>query len=200
MPPASSVSGRASSPGGRWPSFRVARALITEGPRVRGWVWWLSMLWVLMGAGGAIYALVCTFQGCTTVQCTNDEFWFPLYNGEPWLLADVGGLAAAAWILLAVPLLVAGFVRLRGWRRRSWLRATAWAGVWVAAFVLMGLVAVAGAWGADYPGLGWGELELPIFAAWLGLGALMTSVLAKAPAPRAGHAITSGRSSGQASS
>jgi hypothetical protein len=29
------------------------------------------------------------------------------------------------------------------------------------------------------PGLGWGEL--PIFAAWLALGAMMTSVLAKPP-------------------
>jgi hypothetical protein len=43
----------------------------------------------------------------------------------------------------------------------------------------MALVTVVGAYGSDSPGLGWGELELPVFAAWLALGALMTSVLAK---------------------
>jgi hypothetical protein len=178
MPRAGSVSDRAGEPGRRWPSFRVAWALILEGLRMRGWVWRLSMLWVVMGAGGAGYALVCTLYGCTTNQCTNDEFWFPLWNGEPGVIAAVGNLAETAWPLLAVIVLVAGFVRLRGWRRRNWLRAVGWAGAWVAGIALMGLVAVVGAFGADGPGLGWGELELPIFAAWLALGAVMTSVLA----------------------
>jgi hypothetical protein len=145
--------------------------------RMRGWVWRLSMLWVVIGAGGAGYALVCTFRGCTTNQCINDEFWFPLYNGEPTVIAGAGALAATAWVLLAVPLLVAGFVRLRGWRPRNWLRTAAWAGAWVAGFALMGLAAVAGAWGSDFPGFGWGELELPIFAAWLALGALISQIL-----------------------
>ena len=74
---------------------------------MRGWVWRLSMLWVVIGAGGAGYVFVCTMQGCTTSQCTNDEFWFPLYNGEPGVIAAVGRLAAGVWVLLAVPLLVA---------------------------------------------------------------------------------------------
>jgi hypothetical protein len=99
-----------------------------------------------------------------------------------------------------VPLLLAGFVRLRGWRRRNRLRAAAWAGVWVAGFLLMVLVAVAGAYGSDVPGLGWGELELPIFAAWLVLGAVMTSVLAKRPAHERDLPETSHRSSRQARS
>ena len=43
----------ASPPGRRWPTFRDARALVTGGLRVRGWVWLLSMLWV---GAGAIYA------------------------------------------------------------------------------------------------------------------------------------------------
>jgi hypothetical protein len=100
---------------------------------VRGWVWWLSMLWVVMGAGGAGYAFICTMVGCTTNQCTNDEFWLPLYNGEPAVIAAVANLAEMAWPLLAVLLLVAGFVRRRAWRRRTWLRA----GAWGTGFVLM---------------------------------------------------------------
>jgi hypothetical protein len=149
---------------------------------MRGGVWLASMLWVVIGAGAAGYCLVCTWYGCTTSQCLNDEFWFPVYNGEPGLVLAVGRLAAAAWLLLAVPLLLAGFVRLRGWRRRNLPRTAAWAGLWIAGFLLMILVAVVGAYGADVPGPGWGELEVPVFAAWLALGAVMTSVLASRPA------------------
>ena len=131
-----------------------------------------------MGAGGAGYAFVATTQGCTTNQCTNDEFLFPLYNGEPGAIAAVGALAATAWVLLAVPLLVAGFVRFRGWRRRNWLRAAAWAGAWVAGFALMGLIVVAGwnfANGSGAPDVAWGEL--PICVAWLALGAVINQIL-----------------------
>jgi PadR family transcriptional regulator, regulatory protein PadR len=162
-------------PGRQWPSFRDARALLLGGLRVRGWVWRLSMLWVVIGAGGAGYAFVCDMLGCTTNQCTNDEFWFPLYNGEPGVIAGVGVLAAVAWVLLAVPLLLAGFVRLRGWRRHTWLRTAAWAGAWVAGFALMVVVVVVGGYGSDVPDVGWGEL--PIFAAWVALGAVINQIL-----------------------
>jgi hypothetical protein len=74
MPRASSASGTAHAPGRRWPAFRDARALIRGKLRVRGWVWWLSMLWLVLGASGAGYFFVCDMQGCTTNQCTNDEF------------------------------------------------------------------------------------------------------------------------------
>ncbi len=200
MTGASSVSGSASAPGRRLPSFGDARALIRGKLRARGWVWWLSMLWVVMGAGGTGYAFVCTIVGCTTNQCTNDEFLFPLYNGEPWVIAAVGSLAETAWPLLAVLLLVAGFVRLRGWRRRNWLRAIAWAGAWVASFVLMGLIVVAGwAWanGSGGPDVAWGEL--PVFAAWLALGAVVSQILST-PANSRDAPEISDRSSRQASS
>jgi DNA-binding PadR family transcriptional regulator len=169
----------ANPPGRQWPSCREARALLLGGMRVRGWVWRLSMLWVVIGAGGAGYAFVCAGQGCTTNQCTNDEFWFPLYNGEPAVIAAVGALAAAVWLLLAVPLLVAGFVRLRGWRPRNWPRTAGWAGAWVAGCALLVAAAVTGALGADFPGwgLGWGWGELPVFAAWLALGAILSRIL-----------------------
>jgi hypothetical protein len=176
MPSASSDSGRA-APGRRRPSFRDALALILGGLRGHGWVWRLSMLWVVMGGGGAGYAFVCTTVGCTTNQCTNDEFLFVLWNGEPGVIAAVGNLAETAWPLLTVLLLVAGFVRLRGWRRRNWPRAAAWAGAWVVGIALMALLAVVAGIGSEAPSLGWGALELPIFAAWLALGTGMTQVL-----------------------
>src|SRR5258708_9674839 len=153
MPRTSSVSGRAGAPGGRWPSFREARALILGGLRVRGWVWRLSMLWVVLGAGGAGYGFFCAMVGCTTNQCTNEEFWFLLWNGEPGVIAGVGALAAAAWLLLVVPLLVAGFVRLRGWRPREWRRTAAWAGAWVAGCALMVVAGVVAANGTYFPGV-----------------------------------------------
>jgi amino acid transporter len=120
---------------------------------------------------------------CTTNQCTNDEFWFPLYNGEPGVIAGVGVLAAGVWVLLAVPLLVAGFVWLRGWRPRNWLRAAKWAGAWIAGLALMVVVVAVGGYGSDVPDVGWGEL--PIFAAWLALGAVMNQILPR-PAHRGG--------------
>src|SRR5262245_49403365 len=139
MPRASSDRGRA-APGRRPPSFRDELAQILGGLRGHGWVWRLSMLWMATGAGGVVYAFVCTTVGCTTSQCTNDEFWFVLWNGEPGVIAAVGNLAETAWPLLTVLLLVAGFVRLRGWRRRNWRRATAWAGAWFAGIALMALL------------------------------------------------------------
>ncbi len=176
MPRASSDSGRA-APGRRRPSFRDDLAQILGGLRGHGWVWRLSTLWVVLGAGGGGYAFVCTTVGCTTNQCTNEEFLFVLWNGEPWVIAAVGNLAETAWPLLTVLLLAAGFVRLRGWRRRNWLRTVAWAGAWVAGIALMALLAVVAGLGSESPGLYWGALELPIFAAWLALGAKMTQVL-----------------------
>jgi hypothetical protein len=130
MPRDSSVSRIA---GRRRPPVRDAKAPILRGLRGRGWVWWLSMLWVAMGAGGTLYAFACTTVGCTTNQCTSAEFWLPMYDGEPWVIGAIANLAQTAWPLLAVLLLVAGFVRLRGWRRRNWLRTAAWTGAWVAA-------------------------------------------------------------------
>jgi hypothetical protein len=145
--------------------------------RVRGWVWLLSMLWAAIGTGGAGYAFVMSTQTCNNA-CVRDTFLFPEWTGEPAVILAVSALAAGVWILLAVPLLVAGFVRLRGWRPRNWLRAAAWAGAWVAGFALLGLAIFSAlAWqdGSGAPNVAWGEL--PIFAVWLALGAVMTRVL-----------------------
>ncbi len=149
------------------------------------------MLWVVTAAGAVVYAFVCTLVGCTTNQCTNDEFLFVLWNGEPGLIADVGDLVETVWPLLAVLVLVAGFVRLRGWRRRNWLRTAAWAGAWVAGIALMVLLAVVAGLGSETPSVIWGAPEALILAAWLALGAKMTQVLDMArPALRRGNELS----------
>jgi hypothetical protein len=100
------------------------------------------------------------------------------------------------WLLLTIPVLIAGLVRLR----RGPLRAgpgavagTAWAGAWVAGVALMVQV---GTWQPSAPAVyacsknlgcslvgyrhavvSWGELA--IFAGWLALGAAMALILAR---------------------
>jgi hypothetical protein len=184
------------SPRGRsWPSFRDARALVIGGLRVRGWVWLLSVLWVAAGA---------VITGYTFYVTTKP--WDPDLGIAGWAVTPVAFqvtlvLAIIAFLALPVPALVAGFIRLRGWRRGNWLRASAWAGTWIAGGALQVL---AGVWG-QYPlhscphmpqtvippqcpfgspaVVSWGEL--PICAAWLLLGAAMTWILAAPAPPRA---------------
>jgi hypothetical protein len=163
----------ASPPGARWPSFRDARALVFGGLRVRGWTWLLSMLWVGIGAGGAIYAIV-TFTHVGFGEGFRSMLQWP---GEPQVIIDVGVITEVAWVLLSVPLLVAGFVRLRGWRPRNWLRVAGWAGSWVAGLALLNQAAdwaVAGEAG-NRGVLSVGEMA--ICAAWLALGGAMTWIL-----------------------
>jgi len=110
----------ASPPGRKWPSGRDTRALVIGGLRVRSWTWLLSMLWVVIGAGGAIYATVAfSHPGYGEGLLIPPTIQWP---GEPQVIDAVGVIAEVAWALLPVPLLVAGFVRLRGWRPRNWLR------------------------------------------------------------------------------
>jgi hypothetical protein len=179
----------ASPPGRRWPSFRDARALVIGGLRVRGWTWLLSMLWV--GAG-----VVCT--GYSFYVTTKPFSWADVATGTgiggpgPVAVQIAGVLAGAALLALPIPVLIAGFIRLRGWGRGHWLRAAAWAGAWIAGAAL---IAQASVW-AEYPEgscpnsyqngmvcpipspavVSWGELA--ICPAWLVLGAVMTWILA----------------------
>ncbi len=191
MPRTSSVSGRDGAPGRRRPSFRDARALVIGGPRLRGWTWLLSMLWVVAGAVGTGYDFY------ITTKPWDPDLGIQGWSTDPVALQITLVLAIIAFLALPLPALIAGFIRLRGWRRGNWLRAAAWACAWIAGVALS---ALAGAW-SEYPlhsclnmpqtavppqcpygspaVVSWGEL--PIFAAWLALGAVMTSALAKPP-------------------
>jgi hypothetical protein len=194
MPWAGSVSGGAGPPGRRQLSFLRAQALVSGGLRVRGRVWWLSMLWVVIGAAITGYTFF-----ITTKPFTNADFWIPLWNTEPEAASVAAYLTVAAWVVLTIPVLIAGFAQLR-WRG---LGMAAWASAWVAGFALM---YQAGKWG-EYPGsspavgspalVSWGELGLS--AAWLVLGVVMTWILA-APHHSRDAPEASGRSSRQASS
>ena len=172
-----------SPPGAKWPSFRDARALVTGGLRVRGWTWLLAMLWVVIGAGGAVYATVAfSHPGYGQGDVFRPMFQWP---GEPMVVITVGITAQVVWMLLPVPVMVAGFIRLRGWRRRNWLRATGWAGSWVAGLALM---ITAGEWAnaGMYDNRGVLRIgEMAVCAAWLILGVVMTWILGAAPVPRA---------------
>jgi hypothetical protein len=149
---------------------------VIGGLRVRGWVWLLSMLWVVLGAGGAIYA---TFA--FSHPGYGEDLLIPktiAWPGEPQMIIDVGVIAEVAWGLLSAPLLVAGFVRLRGWRPRRWLRVAGWAGSWVAGLALMSQAAEWAAAGEDGNRSVLSIGEMAICAAWLALGAAMTWILA----------------------
>jgi hypothetical protein len=176
----------ASPPGGRWPSFRDARALVTGGLRVRGWTWSLSMLWVVAGIVGTGYDFYLTTKPYTWADVSlGIEGW----SADPVAVQIAVVLATAASLALPIPALIAGFIRLRGWRPRSWLRIAAWAGAWIAGFALIYQAEIWGNYPLNCPAIAencpaigspavvsWGELG--ICAAWLVLGAVMTWILA----------------------
>jgi hypothetical protein len=167
----------ASPPGRGWPSFRDARALVIGGLRIRGWTWLLSMVWV--AAGAVITGYIFYYTTGPFISADIDGTGIIGYNAGPAAVQIVAVLALVAWVALPLPIFIAGFIRLRGWRQGRWLRAAAWAAAWIAGAVLLGL---ARAWG-NSPGVSWGELA--ICAAWLLLGTVMTWLLATPARPRA---------------
>ena len=187
----------ASPPGRRWPSFRDTRALVIGGLRVRGLlVLCLSTLWAVLGAAGAGYDFILSAHVPQAVPAYVG-IWD--WVGESSVIITAAYLGALAWLLLTIPVLVAGVVRLR----RRWLRAGALPGGWVAAwtgawFAGIALMFPIGNWepsapavmsgncwegsgcvlaGYRYAVVSWGELA--VFAGWLALGAAMTLILAR---------------------
>lgn len=205
----------ASPPGRGWPTFRDTRALIMGGLRARGWAWLFTMVW--LGAGVVNI-------GYTFYNTTKPFTWADVNSGGlsayPVAVQDFISIAGWAWLVLTIPVMIGGLIRLGGWRRGNWLRASAWVGTWIAG---VALIVQAGIWG-EYPeqtcvggyqqpahlrpGETWNALvcpipspavvswgELAIFAAWLVIGALMTWVLAVPPERRPGVPSTSGQAS-----
>src|ERR1700722_8542657 len=124
----------ASRPGRQRPSFRDAWALVIGGLRIRGWTWLLSMLWVVAGAACTGYFCYITTKPYTWADVNlGIEAW----STDPDAVRIAVALALAAWLALPIPALIAGFIRLRGWRPGNWFRAAAWAGTWIAGFALM---------------------------------------------------------------
>ncbi|HXW46069.1 MAG TPA: hypothetical protein VEL03_14845 [Streptosporangiaceae bacterium] len=178
---------------------------MSGGLRVRGRLAWLLwVLWVALGAAGAGY----TFFLSTHLPAIPLYSRIPCWVGEPGVIIAAGELAAAAWLVLTIPVLATGLIRLRGWERR----AGALACVWLAGIGLMVPVAD---WQTAAPVIyacakgegcviggysrvvvSWGQLA--ICAAWLALGAAMTLILRRPPGgwDKAG---TGGRSSRKAS-
>ena len=158
------------SPAGRnWPSVRDARALAIGGLRVRGWTWLLSMLWVAAGAVITGYIFYSTTPNYISADIAGTGLIG--FNAGPAAVQIAAVLALAVWVALPVPMLIAGFIRLRGWRPANWPRAAAWAGAWIAGAVLLKVAQALG----NPPGVSWGELA--VCAAWLALGVMMTRLL-----------------------
>jgi hypothetical protein len=157
----------------RRPLFLGTWAPVIERLQGRGWVWWLAGLWVVIGAGGAIYATVLVNH----ITLSVDFYWMLQWNGEPGVIIAIGAIAEVAWALLSLPVLIAGFVRLRGWRPRNWLWAAGWAILWVAGMVLMNQAADWAIAGENGTSSGLSVAELAICAGWLALGGAMTWIL-----------------------
>jgi hypothetical protein len=104
--------------------------------RVGGWVWWLSMLWA--GIGACVSGL---FFLSSTQPVTVSGDGIPAWLGGPGVATVIsysGAVAIVVWLVLTIPVLVAGRARLRGWRQGRWL----WAGAWVVGLVLMPYIRV----------------------------------------------------------
>ncbi|MGH3219435.1 MAG: hypothetical protein ACRDPY_12115 [Streptosporangiaceae bacterium] len=137
-----------------------------------------------------------TTQTCGD-KCASGQLWFPQWNGEPGVIITVGALAAAVWVLLSIAVPVAGLARFGRRQSRDDIRWYEWIGVWITGVALMVMaLGAAGSWldgngpvvpteGSTLPSPGpavsWGEL--PVCAAWLALGAVMTWILARRTQP-----------------
>jgi hypothetical protein len=128
------------------------------------------MLWVAAGAVMTGYIFYATTPNYISADIPGTGFIG--IEAGPAAVQIAAVLALAAWVALPLPVGIAGLIRLRGWRPANWLRAAAWTVAWIAGAALLVL---ARAWGISR-GVSWEEL--PICAAWLVLGALMTSILA----------------------
>ena len=144
------------------------------------------MVWVAVGAVITGYIFYATTDPYISTDI--DGVGIIGFSAGPAAVQIAAVLAGVAWLALPLPVLIAGFIRLRRWRPANWLRAAAWAGAWIAGAALLLL---ARAWGNSPENVvSWGELL--ICAAWLVLGAVITWIMAvpthRSDVPSAGQA------------
>jgi hypothetical protein len=157
-----------------------------------GLAWGLTVAWAGLGVAGA------AFDMAYALRVPEDLSRGPAWVGESAGVYLAAGSGALAWVLLAIPVLIAGGKRLA---RAGRIRATAWWGAAWLAEVSCVLVEAAiqppgpGTWACDknlacdlswgrYVSATWGELV--IFAVQLALLLAMASLLARG-AVRIGH-------------
>src|ERR1700722_9901570 len=102
---------------------------------VGGWAWWLSMAWVAIGAAASGFIFLSSAQPVTVSNIDGVPSWLG-GAGSANVIASAGGLAIAAWLVLTIPVLVAGLVRLRAAGQPLWV------GAWVVGLPLMILARV----------------------------------------------------------
>jgi hypothetical protein len=164
----------------------------TEASPARGWAFFMTIAWAGLGATGAGYDFVVSMHMSRVPTYSKIPSWV----GEPGLVLKAAFLGGAAWLLLIVPVLVAGLVRLR---RTDW--AGWWVTVWIASLLLM--IPIAN-WqtsapavmsgncrkgdgcvlaGYRYAVVSWGELA--VLAGWIAFGAAVVLMLARTAPARA---------------
>jgi hypothetical protein len=155
--------------------------------KVGRWVWLLSMVWIGIGAAASGFIFISSTQPITASNIDGIPAWL---GGPASTNVIVTGalVAMGAWLVLTIPVLVAGLRKLREPPWTGW-----WFLAWVAGLALMVLTRL---WLDNLPqrtscgtdGCGvvpyYGRAitnvrELAICGAFLALGAMMTLVLAR---------------------
>lgn len=101
-------------PGRRWPTSRDSRVRVTGDLRVRGWTWSLSMVWLAAGAVTTGYIFYATNHPYSSADI--DGTGVIGFSAGLAAVQIVAILASFAWLALLLPVLIAGLIRLRGWR------------------------------------------------------------------------------------
>ncbi len=100
-----------------------------------GWAWWLAMLWVGIGAAASGFIFLSSTQPVTASNIDGIPAWLG-GPGSANVIVTGGLVAIAAWLVLTIPVLVSGLVRLRAARQPLWV------GAWVVGLPLMILTRV----------------------------------------------------------
>jgi hypothetical protein len=152
---------------------------------VRGAAWTLSVLWAGIGAAAGGYVFLVSTR--TVLDPASPFAGLFDWPGGRWndAATAAAALAAALWLVLAIPVLIAGLRRLLGWPGKR-LMAAAWAGAWAAELALMALIpASVSSPPQNYSGgpiTNWQELV--IGTGFLALAAVMARILARPAGPQ----------------